>query len=93
MKLLTIPQPPNANDPNFNQAAVQWMAQVKSAIEGASRVNDTPLGQQFQVGTFTTNTSINGGSVLADVANFVSSFVTAMTSKGLVSPIASRSDG
>ncbi len=93
MNVIILPPPPSASDPNFNQLAAEWMSQVKSAIEGASRVNDTPLGQQFQVGTFTTNTSINGGSVLADVANFVSSFVTAMTSKGLVSPIVSRSDG
>lgn len=93
MRILTIPQPPNANDPNFNQVAVQWMAQVKSAIEGASRINDTPLGQQFVVGSFTTNTTIAGTSTGTDVSNFLSSLITAMQAKGLVSPTVSRANG
>jgi len=85
MKTIILPEPPQPNDPNFNRAAVAWMSQVKSLIEGASRINDTPLGQQFAVGSFTTNTTITGASVLGDVANFVASFITAMTAKGAVS--------
>jgi hypothetical protein len=92
VKVITLPQPPSATDPNFNQAAVSWMSQVKSAIEGASRVNDTPMGQQFQVGSFTTNTAIAGTSTGTDIANFLASFVSAMTSKGLVSPTIKRGD-
>jgi len=92
MKLLTLPQPPMATDPNFNQRAADWMAQVKSVIEGASRVNDTPMGQQFQVGSFTTNTTIAGTSTGTDIANFLASFVSAMTSKGWVSPTIKRGD-
>lgn len=93
MRLLTIPEPPQLNDPKFNQRVVDWMAQVKGALEGASRVNDTPLGQQFQVGAFTTNTSISGTSTGTDVSNFLASFISAMTSKGLVSPTTSRANG
>jgi hypothetical protein len=93
VNIVTLPAPPAANDPNFNTKVVAWMAQVKSVLEGASRVNDTPLGQQFQVGSFTTNTTITGTSTGTDVANFLSSFITAMTSKGLVSPTITRSGG
>ena len=93
MNILTLPQPPGANDPDFNMKVVMWMSQVKSVLELHSRINDTPLGQQFQVGSFTTNTSINGTSTLADVANYVASLITAMQAKGLVSPTVSRTNG
>ena len=93
MNIVTLPSPPSASDPNFNQKTVDWMSQVKSLLEGASRVNDTPLGQQFQVGSFTTNTTIDGAAALGDVANFLSSFITAMQAKGLVSPTVSRGNG
>ena len=93
MDLIILPPPPSANDPKFNQKVVDWMASVKSAVEQASRVNDTPVAQQFQVGAFTTNTSISNAATLADVSNFVASLVTEMTSKGLITPVASRTNG
>jgi hypothetical protein len=90
MKAIILPEPPSARDPNFNQRAADWMAQVKSAIEAASRIDAAPLAQQFQVGTFTTNTTINSGSTLADVANYVASVITAMQARGFVSSTISR---
>jgi len=66
------------------------MSQVKSAIEAASRIDTAPLAQQFQVGSFTTNTTIDGAAVIGDVANFLSSFITAMQARGLVSSTVSR---
>lgn len=93
MRTLALPDPPAANDPNFNSKAVGWMAKVKSELEAFGRINGTPIAQQFQVGSFTTNTALSGTSTGTDIANFVSSLVAAMISKGIVSQTVSRSNG
>lgn len=97
MKRILIPQPPNADAPEFrtnpmafNRAASDWMRRLKGILEDASRINDAPMGQQFQIGSFSTNTTLAGTSTLGDVANFVCSLTTALTSKGLVSPTVTR---
>lgn len=100
MKRVTLPQPPNSEDLvyksnplAFNRAMSDWARRVKGAIEDASRVNDVPLGQQFQIGSFSTNTAINGTSTLGDVANFVCSLVTALIAKGVISQTVTRTGG
>jgi hypothetical protein len=97
MRGIQIPQPPNAdasgmrdNPLAFNRAVSAWMREVRGVLEGASRINDTPLGQAFVASDFTTNTAITSASTLPDVANFVASLVTALTAKGIVSPTANR---
>lgn len=100
MRQITLPNPPNPDDwayksnpLAFNRAQYTWMQQVKGVIESASQVNDRSMAQQFVVGSFTTNTAISGTSTGTDVANFISSLVTAMTSKGFNSQTVSRSGG
>lgn len=100
MKHVVLPTPPNPDDPAyknnplaFNRAQFSWMAQVKGLLEDANNVNARPMAQQFAVGTFSTNTTISGTSTGTDVANFVSSLVTAMQAKGFVSQTVSRSGG
>lgn len=99
MRHVILPQPPNANDPAFkdsplafNRAASDWMRRVKGLIEDASRIDDAPLGQQFRVGSFTTNTTIAGTSTGTDVSNFLCSLLTAFIAKGQVSQTVTRSD-
>lgn len=100
MRRVVIPTPPNPDDPvyknntdAFARAQYKWMTQVKGVLEDASSINERPMGQQFQVGAFTTNTTISGTSTGTDVANFISSLITAMEAHGLSSPTVSRSGG
>lgn len=100
MKRVVLPQPPNADDAHFknnqlafNRATSDWMSRVKGLLEDADRLNNRPMGQQFAVGSFTTNTTIAGTSTGTDVANFLASLVTAMQARGSVSRTASRSGG
>lgn len=99
MKRITLPSPPNADEPQyrqnqqaFNRAMTRWASQVKGLIEDASRVNDIPLGQQFLASNFSTNTLVSGTTTGTDLSNFVASLVQAMTERGFVSPTVSRSD-
>lgn len=100
MRREVLPQPPNPDDMayradalKFARAQYDWMCRVKGYLEDSSRRNDRPMGQQFVVGSFTTNTTITGTSTLGDVANFVASLTEAMISKGLVSQTVSRTNG
>ena len=98
MKHITLPQPPDANryraDPfEFMVAASEWMRQAKIRIEDASRLNDSPLGQQFLSTNFTTNTVVSESTTGTDLSNFVASLVQAMTDRGIVSPTVRRGDG
>jgi len=100
MKRVVLPQPPNPDEPAYKsnplllaRANYQWMCRAKGALEDNSRLNDRPMGQQFAVGSFTTNTTISGTSTGTDVANFIASLVTAMEAKGLVSQTVSRKAG
>lgn len=100
MRREVLPQPPNPDDLSYKadsqklaRAQYDWMCRVKGYLEDTSRRNDRPMGQQFTVGSFTTNTTITGTSTLGDVADFVASLVTAMISKGFVSQTVNRTDG
>jgi hypothetical protein len=91
MRTLLLPLPPEPpSTSGWARDAYQWMVSVKGALEELSRINDSPLGQQFVVGSFTTNTTIAGTTTGTDLSNFVASFIEAMTAKGLVSPTISR---
>lgn len=97
MKQIILPQPPEAaryrNDvPGFMTAASDWMRKAKVHIEEASRINDSPLGQQFVVSDFTTNTTITGTMTGTDLANAFASVVQAMTERGMISPTIKRGD-
>ena len=91
MKVLILPEPPrpdayNTNPLAYNRAVFDWMSKTKSVLEQASRINDTPLAQNFLVTTgFTLTTAISGTSTGTDVSNFLCSFVNAFISKGMVS--------
>ena len=100
MKRVVLPQPPQATDMQyannqlaFNRAVSDWMGRVKGILEDADRVNNRPMGQQFVVGTFSTNTTIAGTSTGTDVANFIASLVTAMQARGFSGQTVSRSGG
>lgn len=100
MRQVSLPTPPNPDDMAyrnnplaFNRAQYAWMTRVKGLVEDASKINDRPMAQQFVVGAFTTNTAIAGTSTGTDVANFISSLVTALTAKGFNSQTVSRSGG
>lgn len=100
MRRDVLPQPPNPDDMAYKADALKlaraqydWMCRVKGYLEDASRRNDRPMGQQFVVGSFTTNTTITGTSTLGDVANYVASLTEAMISKGLISQTVSRTNG
>lgn len=91
MRQISLPNPPDpATTPGWAHEAYLWMQRVKGEIEAASRINDSPLGQAFVVGAFTTNTMVDGTTTGTDLSNFVASFISAMTSKGVVSPTISR---
>lgn len=94
MKRVVLPQPPNPSGMkmgDWQQATYRWMNQVKGALEDASRTNDTPLGQPFLATNFTTNTVVTGTTTGTDLSNALASLIAAMTARGLVSPIISRS--
>ena len=100
MKRVTLPQPPNADDPlyrdnamAFMRATSDWMRRVKGMIEDASRINGTPMGQAFLATAFTTNTVATGTTTGTDLSNVVASLIAAMTASGLVSPTISRTGG
>ena len=97
MKRVVLPAPPDPMASQFagspllwQRMAYQWMQQTKQLLDDANRVNGSPMGQAFVVGSFTTNTTISGSSTGTDVSNFVSSLVTAMQAKGLTSPSVNR---
>lgn len=87
MKRTVLSSPPNPeraqyqNNPlAYNRALYDWACSIKSDIELASQQNDMPLGQSFVIGSFTTNTSLDGTST--DVTNFVCTLVQAMINQG-----------
>lgn len=99
MKRVLLPQPPNADDaqfknnqPAFNRAVSRWMNQAKGLLEDASRINDSPLGQQFLSTNFTTNTLVSGTTTGTDLSNVVASLIQAMMDRGFVSATVTRSD-
>ena len=93
MKILRLPNPPNpsdaayrgtAGDMKYNSAVYQWMAQSKGLIEQASLVNDTPVNQNFVLGSYVFSTSMAGTSTGTDVNNFILSVVAAFMKKGIL---------
>lgn len=94
MRLPTIPLPPNPDDARYRTSPLAWqrdvyawMGKVKNEVEHTGRTNFAPMQQAFTVGTFSTNTTLTGTSTLGDVANYVCSLVTALTTQGLVKSV------
>lgn len=99
MKRVLLPEPPNpdaimyrGNPMAWMRAVSDWMHRTKGLIEDASRINDGPIGQAFVVGSFTTNTMIDGTTTGTDLSNFVASLVQGMTDGGRVSARVKRTD-
>lgn len=97
MKRVVLPIPPDPAQPGFagsphqwQAAAFKWMQSVKQLMDDANRINAAPMGQQFQVGAFTTNTTIAGTTTGTDLSNYVASLTEAMTTAGYVSPVRER---
>jgi len=93
MRKLTLPTPPNPDDQKYksnalalSRAVYQWMSQVKGLMETAHNGNASPCGQQIQVGSFTTNTTLSGTMTGTQIANGLCSLVQTLTNKGIISP-------
>lgn len=89
MKRIKLDTPPDAmkykNDQlGFMRATSEWMTRTKSKIETASAQNDSPLQQNFVLGSFTTNTRLSGTSTGTDLANALCSLVQSMIDKGFI---------
>lgn len=99
MKSTPLPVPPNPDDAKYKGNSLahardmyRWATKTKGVVDNMMNVNNAPAGQQVAVGSFTTNTTISGTSTGTDVANFVSSLVTALTKKGILSPTVTIGD-
>ena len=86
---LILPGAPDPEKATLRDVCI-WIRSAKRLLEDYSRVQSAPAGQQLLASNFTTNTVITGTSTLADVANYVATFVTALTNKGIVSPTVTR---
>lgn len=88
MKQLTLNEPPNPSDMRYvnnvlayNRAMFDWASRVKQKLEQASRVNDTPLGQNFVLGTFTTLGTLTGTDA---TSNVLCTLIQAMLDRGIL---------
>jgi hypothetical protein len=91
MNRTQLPAPPdpssyNGNPAGWQQAAYQWMQQVKGRIETDSNVNVRPMGP-IAVSTYTAVATVTGTDALS---NFVATLVTLMQTKGLTVPVLNR---
>lgn len=91
MKKLIIDSPPNPNEAiyrnnplAFNRVMHDWMNKTKGKIEQASQQNDSPLTQNFVLGSYTVTTALDGTSSGTDVANFLCTLVQAFIDKGMI---------
>lgn len=94
MKQLKLPNPPNPDDSAYRMNQMQyqrdiyrWMTETKGKIEIASVINDTPLDQNFVIGTYVLSTALSGTSTGTDMANFICSLVSAFTKKGIIKTV------
>lgn len=93
MKRHILPNPPNPDDAQYrnnimgyNRALFQYLTDTKGRLETDSKVNDTPLDQNFTLGSYTLTTALAGTSTGADITNYVCSIVAAFQRKGVISP-------
>lgn len=91
MIVIKLPNAPNPDDPvykanplAYNRAMYQWATQTKGKIEQASIVNNTPMDQNFVLGSYALSTTMAGTSTGTDIANFVLSICAAMIKKGIM---------
>lgn len=90
MNRTQLPMPPNpasfSSSAAWQQAAYQWMAQIKGRLETDSAVNTSPIGP-FLVDTYTAIQTVTGTDGLS---NFVATLVTAMQKQGITAPTNQR---
>lgn len=92
MKIIKLPNVPNPDDPAYknnplayNRALYKWATETKGKIEQGSLNNDTPMAQNFVLGSsYALSTTLEGTSTGTDVNNFILSLVNAMINKGYI---------
>jgi hypothetical protein len=91
MKITTLPDPPNPLDPLFQKdskqydlAVYRWMSNLKSQLQGDSRINGRPMAQAFSVSNFTTATTLTGTDTSTNLPQVVCTLINAMITKGLL---------
>lgn len=91
MKVIKLPNVPNPDDLAYTgnalayqRAIYQWATQTKGKIEQTSLSNDTPMDQNFVLGSYVLSTSMSGTSTGTDVNNFILSICNAMIKKGIM---------
>lgn len=89
--IISFPEPPNPNDlayvnnaKLYNQHIYDWACQIKGKLTQLARTLDRPMSQTYQVGAYTTNTTLTGTSSTTDIANFMCSLVASMQQKGII---------
>lgn len=91
MKIIKLPNVPNPDDTEYKyspiayqRAIFKWATETKGKIEQGSLVNDTPMDQNFVLGSYALSTSMSGTSTGTDITNFILSICGAMIKKGLM---------
>ncbi len=93
MRRHVLPNPPDPDDMQFrnnpmafNRALFGYLNDTKGRLETDSKVNNTPLDQNFTLGSYVLTTALAGTSTGTDIANYVCSIVAAFQRKGVISP-------
>lgn len=91
MIIIKLPDVPNPDDIiykgnplSYQRAMFNWATQTKGKIEKASINNNTPMDQNFVLGSYTLSTSLSGTSTGTDITNFILSLCNSMISKGFI---------
>jgi hypothetical protein len=91
MKTITLPDPPNPQDPAYqrdpkayNLATYRWMSNLKSQLQEKSRVNDRAIAQAFSVSNYTISTVLTGTDTSTNLPEVVCTLINAMITKGLL---------
>lgn len=91
MRVVKLPNVPNPDDAQYKgnilayqRAMYKWATETKSKVEQGSLTNDTPMDQNFVLGSYALSTTMAGTSTGTDITNFVLSICAAMISKGIM---------
>lgn len=94
MKRLVLPAPPviqdGVNPLAYMRQMHDWAQRVKGVLEDTAKINWSPCGQAILATNFTTNTVVSGTTTGTDLSNVVSSLVTILRAKGILSPTSTR---
>jgi hypothetical protein len=88
-----FPTPPNPEDAayknnpmGYNKAMYQWASLLTQKVQQNVKQYNTPLDQNFVLGSYTVGTALSGTSTGTDVANALCSLLASMIRRGTVSP-------